>query len=229
MASGSPSEVLAAFCLPRRFHCTRVVMARLASAHAAAPLPPTARRLPVKAKPYRVAPRSVALRPAPALTGPPAWAVTGCASRGGPSLSRMKQKRSRIQTAAAFVPPGHGSGGRLVRDLPTRPAPLGRCVPYPPPPPPPPPPSRPPPPPHPHRPRPAHPVKVAPDVAPGDGAPRRPGDGAAHRAELVAPSRGPHGSRRRSGVRLLGSEKALTLVDVSTTPQGIEQAHPLIG
>ena len=39
----------------------------------------------------------------------------------GPSLSRMKRKSRRIQTEAAFVPPGHGSGGRLVLDLHTRP------------------------------------------------------------------------------------------------------------
>jgi hypothetical protein len=98
------------------------------------------------------------------------------------------------------MPPGHGSGGRLVLDLHTRP--LARSL------------------------------RTLPDrrtpsrsrlaSLPVTGTPRRPGDGAAHRAELVAPSRGPHGSRRRSGMCLLGGEKALTLVDFATIPHGIE-------
>jgi hypothetical protein len=46
-----------------------------------AQLHPTARRLPVKAKPSGW--RSAPLRCAPALTWPPAWAVTGCVSRTG--------------------------------------------------------------------------------------------------------------------------------------------------
>jgi hypothetical protein len=119
----------------------------------------------------------------------------------------MKRKSSRIQTEAAFVPPGHGSGGRLMLDLHTRP--LARSLRT-----------------LPDRRTPSRSLLAS---LPVTGTPRRPGNGAAHRAELVAPSRGPHGSRRRLRMRLLGDEKALTLVDFPTTPHGIEQAHPLIG
>src|SRR5260221_1686728 len=104
----------------------------------------------------------------------------------------------------------------------------------------------------------AHPVKVTPSgrslrslppVAPYDGAPRPPGGRVAHRAELVAPPRGPHGSPLllccgslltpqvvrdawrgvEDGMSLVRSAKTVTLVLLSTTPPGIEQAHPLVG
>jgi hypothetical protein len=122
-------------------------------------------------------------------------------------LCQEERKLPQAQREVAFVPPGHGSGGCLLLDLHTRP--LARSL------------------------------RTLPDrrtpsrsllgSLPVTGTPRRPGDGAAHRAELVAPSRGPHGSRRRLGVCLLGGEKTVTLVHCTTTPHGIEQAHPLIG
>ena len=198
---------MAALCLPRR-PAARDLVANVSSAHATAQQHPTARRLPVKAKHsvWRFAP--LAFRSAPALTWPPAWAVTGCVSRADlSSLSRMKRKRSRTQTEVAFVPPGHSSGGRLVLDLPPRP--LARSLRT-----------------LPDRRTPSR-SRLASLPVTGPRAVRVTGP----RTERSWSRRlgGRTGHAARSGVRLLGGEKAFTLVHFPTTPHSIEQAYPLVG